>query len=637
MNEYVAIPDIQSVLSKRILRPTIMMWNRLECRPRTKDFDRALQAEVRDALWMLTKQWQMGEFKAHDAGSSVMAKMHMTTTRLTKYQASGHTSQLFNKDVPLEAQVEHRPIPMFTGDQEIALDIRLLMGRHWLKLLDKAGLSALRSEFIQNYKIDRPDPYQRDDAQVCAHQGAWQKFAAAADRMMDGAKLYLYLTPNPPNSTLHAYDNIAATATEQGKLVELELPFRAWFENLFYQPDVSGNNAWLPDRLEYQFACSAPVGDAEKIVGDTEKILSAEEYYQGHLDWYNFSIDQTRSTLGPIADDSHSAGVQNTITRSFMPNPVQFEGMPNTRWWRFEDGKTNFGDIKPDTTDVNKLMLIEFGLVYANDWFLLPVTLPSGSLCDIKGLVVTNVFGERFWIESSSKGQDEDPQRWTMYSQNIAGDANVPADMSMLVSPSVPKILEGKPLEEIYLIRDEVANMVWGVETKIALPSGDAVPGREAALQMQQHYQRIVAHENNGHLTTAAAEPVAAIRYQLMNSVPENWIPFIPAHKDNDKREIQLQRASMPRIIEGDTKPIEKIKPRTSLLREGLAAAPAQAYFIYEEEVPRAGARVCQSFQRTRWYGGKVVTWLGVRKLTGRGEGASGLAYDLIIPTKKVE
>ena len=37
-----------------------------------------------------------------------------------------------------------------------------------------------------------------------------------------------------------------------------------------------------------------------------------------------------------------------------------------------------------------------------------------------------------------------------------------------------------------------------------------------------------------------------------------------------------------------------------------------------EEEVPRSGSRVTQSFQRTRWYGGEVFVWLGVRKQTGR-------------------
>ena len=56
-----------------------------------------------------------------------------------------------------------------------------------------------------------------------------------------------------------------------------------------------------------------------------------------------------------------------------MPATVQFDGMPNTRHWTFEEGATNFGDIDPDTTDIAKLLLIEFGLVYANDWFLLPI------------------------------------------------------------------------------------------------------------------------------------------------------------------------------------------------------------------------------------------------------------------------
>lgn len=60
--------------------PTSLMWNRLEGRPRTYNFDRAMRAEVRDALWMLTKQWQMGEFQGDDAGSPVFAKIHDAST-----------------------------------------------------------------------------------------------------------------------------------------------------------------------------------------------------------------------------------------------------------------------------------------------------------------------------------------------------------------------------------------------------------------------------------------------------------------------------------------------------------------------------------------------------------------------------
>ena len=65
--------------------------------------------------------------------------------------------------------------------------------------------------------------------------------------------------------------------------------------------------------------------------------------------------------------------------------------------------------------------------------------------------------------------------------------------------------------------------------------------------------------------------------------------------------------------------------------REGLEAVPnPTAYYIHEEEVSRAGERVIQAFQRTRWVNGEVFVWLGMKKKTGRGEGSSGLAFDQI-------
>ena len=116
-----------------------------------------------------------------------------------------------------------------------------------------------------------------------------------------------------------------------------------------------------------------------------------------------------------------------------------------------------------------------------------------------------------------------------------------------------------------------------------------------------------------------------------MSSVPENWIPLIPVHVPDDNRETQLQRAAMPRVLEGDPDAPLPVRPRTSLLRQGLEGAAPAPYLLHEEEVPRAGVRVTQSFQRTRWRNGRVWLWLGVRKQTGRGEGSSGLAFDRII------
>ena len=132
------------------------------------------------------------------------------------------------------------------------------------------------------------------------------------------------------------------------------------------------------------------------------------------------------------------------------------------------------------------------------------------------------------------------------------------------------------------------------------------------------------------------------LRYILSNTVPENWIPFISIHLEEQNRAVQLQRASMPRVSENEQVPI---RPRTDILRYGfqydkrLELAPyvnpranvqQSPYFIHEEEIPRSGIKVIANFQRTRWYQGKIVHWLGYRKTLGRGEGNSGIQFDRV-------
>jgi hypothetical protein len=114
MSSAVKVENIQNALVQRLF-PSVTMWNRLEGRPRTLSFDSTLRAEVRDALWMLTKQWQMGEIKGSDTGSPVFAKLQIDTTRLTKYRADGDAAEPFEPEVPLEAKVERRPLPFFMG------------------------------------------------------------------------------------------------------------------------------------------------------------------------------------------------------------------------------------------------------------------------------------------------------------------------------------------------------------------------------------------------------------------------------------------------------------------------------------------------------------------------------------------
>jgi len=125
--------------------------------------------------------------------------------------------------------------------------------------------------------------------------------------------------------------------------------------------------------------------------------------------------------------------------------------------------------------------------------------------------------------------------------------------------PSAGKILESEPLERVNFMRDEMASMVWGVESVVPSQTGIGMSGYETAQPNEISEPRV-----------APAEDVK-IAYLLGTTVPKNWIPFIPVHAEHSVSEIRLQRA---RMAGGDP-------PRGWMLRE-----PGSPYFV-EEEVPR--------------------------------------------------
>ncbi len=621
MAEAPRISDLAAVLAERRL-PTITLWNRLEGRPRREDFDRVLKAELRDPLWMLTRQWQLGEFLGDDAGSPVAAKIRMRKTRLTKYKPSGGEAREFPDTVPLEAEVENRPVPFEVGGRPVSFDLRLMMGRRWLKLVNR-DVGNFEQEFIGAYGVVPPDPDDPAHATTVAHAEAWAYLSAAAERTVDGYALYLHLTDNPAN---RAHDGTGIPASEHVAIDAIAARYVDWIEGLFHRPDADQSDAWRPEHLEYQFACSAPEGAGETV-------YVADEYYQGQLDWHSLDRAPAADPLA-IPGDPPIPDPRDASTTSFIPVGLSFDGMPNTRWWTFEEGRTNFGDISPATTDLAKLLFIEFGLIYANDWFILPHALEAGDIAKIEAMAVTNVFGERILIEPAGSGADDDWQRWSMFIINTRGQDATPADTSLVMLPTTPKVQVGAPIEAFELTRDEMANMVWAIETRVQTPAGLTLPGREAARELHAVYQRLLDQQLEGGALPAPVDtPTAPVRYRVMSSVPENWIPFLPVRVPGSNRQIQLQRAAMPRILEEDPNDPEKIRPRTTLLREGIDRNPMEAYFLAEEGVPRASVRVTQSFQRARWYGGRVYTWLGVRKQVGRGENSSGLGYDRLVPT----
>lgn len=592
--------------------PAVTRWNRLEGRPRSHDFDRALKAEVRDALWMLTKQWQLGEFRGDDAGSPVLARICTGAIEFDRFQPGHATPEPFSLALPLETTVERRPIRWQSAGTKLSLDLRLVLGRRWRKMLAKAASAATPAaqrlsadhwrEYLREYAVTVPNPAADADAAIWAHANVWQQVNAVAERAMDGYALLEHIDGGGA-----AADNIAGAMPDATKLAMLAQRLREWLKTLVEQPPDPARDSWQPERLEYRFACAAPQGvDGFHAVAD--------EYYTGHLDWYSFDRDKTQHVA--------PSGPQPALSSStFIPTSLVFSGMPNTRWWEFEERQTNFGRVTPDTTDLGKLLLLEFGLVYANDWFVFPYTLPLGSIANVKGIALTNVFGERTWIEPVPTQGQAAWDRWSMF--QLSGND----ERALLLVPSTPFVLESAPLEEVAMVRDEMANLVFGIETRVPMVTGVSKPGGEAGRELLQAMQRIHG------APPAPPAPVAPIRFQLMNTVAEHWIPFLPVHITGSARETKLQRGAMPRMVGNDPANFKPVEPRTSLLRPGLDEMPKKPYFVHEEEVPRAGVHLTIAYQRTRWLDGRVFVWLGASKTTGRGEASSGLAFDQLVPT----
>ncbi|WP_433380545.1 hypothetical protein [Streptosporangium sp. CA-115845] len=593
MTEKYITKELSSVIASRS-RPGVTFWNRLEGRPRTRAFDRALRAEVRDALWMLTRQWQIGELRGADAGSPIQAKVRVDTTPVRAFRAPGDKNVASN--LPPQAEVERLPMPSDTP-----LDLRLLMGRYWLKLLATVRPAAADA-YRAAYPVHEPDP--TEDATICAHPPAWSFYRAAATRLMDGAKLYRSILAGSPAST-----GIDEVAGAEPHVDALGVRFVAWFDQLISRP--AEGCAWQPERMEYGFHASAGSRD-------TPVDLVAEEYFHGRIDWYNLDAAPTP----PDPGDDETAPARHVLTT--LPTTASFNGMPNTRWWTFEDGRTNFGGIRPDTTDLGTLMLIEFGLVYANDWFVVPFTVPVGTVASVRGLVVTDVFGERTWV---SPAMSED---WKLFRTSVAGGAGGVAGHDLTVLDTADHIQESAPLDEVVFVRDEMANLVWAIEKTVPSPAGGGIPGVEAGHELRDFLLRDFERRHGHPLTPPPPAEGTQVRYEVMTSVPENWIPMIPMHRPGDNREIQLRRAAMPRAFDGDPSPSTPVPPRTWLLQ-------APGLHVHEEEVPRAGIRVTRTYRRTRDRQGRAHVWLGATKQTGRGEAASGLVFDRIADHRSLE
>ena len=94
--------------------------NRLEAITRGTDLLPGLHAEVHDAIWLLARQWQLGELDGTDAGSPVTAALVTRYAPLTYWQPAGGQARPYPGTGPLEELIESDGAPLPWRDRVAA-------------------------------------------------------------------------------------------------------------------------------------------------------------------------------------------------------------------------------------------------------------------------------------------------------------------------------------------------------------------------------------------------------------------------------------------------------------------------------------------------------------------------------------
>ena len=608
---------IDARLSARFRLPAVVHWNRLEGRPRSDDLTRPVRTEVRDALWMLARQWQFGELAGNDAGTPVRAKLWATFGTAATLQLRHGATQVLEPDGALEASVERSAI-------EPDLLMQLHIGQRWRGKLRKAlgADSAAEAAFVGHYGMQRPKAGGRDLAslQLATHRAELALRLATGGRSIDGAAVLRdirqAIAEGTPASAVFASRGVPVDGIE-ATLDTAASALADTFGDRFVALPGAGDDAWVPDRLEHHFSLDVPDGPARATT------LRADGYAGGHLDWHAFDA------MRPSASDAGTAPQEKKA--SFIPTPARFAGAPASRLWEFEDARVGFGLTTASKTDIVKLLLAKFALVSSNDWFTVPLGLPVGALVDLKGIVVSDNFGFNTLVEPTALHHAARglAGRWCLWTLS-RGDAPGQIDPRLFLAPGLAQSQEAPPLDEVVFLRDEVANLVWGVEAQIPDPLGSGRDARAAGRQLRELIR--VAYPPPKAATQLSED--VRLRYQLMGSVPENWIPFAAVHLAGQQLASAFLQGAMPRVPNLVAPPDaddlaqlarQLVLPRGKLLQRSPVERPN---VIHEEELLRGGAVLQASYHQTRTTSGRTITWLGRRKLNGRGEGSSGLAFD---------
>jgi hypothetical protein len=562
---------------------------------------RSIGARLFDPLWLLARQWQMGEFQAADVGTPVQARLRATSALLSRchlgvlpVNTNAQAPAYDPRRMPLEAMVERRTMRAVDANDPSMLPLAVEAGLHFLRLLEQLAPSrSYRTALIGKFAL------QALPASVDAADEATQRFAQTMlGRAPDARRLATALRAPGGAAALAQDPSLAIAQPDRAKLQQAAAAWLVWYDGLFAEPAGAADDAWDPQRLEYAVSVSASFSaqPADQVN------FTASEIDDGRLDWSSFDCD---FEVNMVSNNDHSF---SAITETVVPAPLSFRGAPAVRFWEIEDSLLAYGLLPVGPTDLAQMMMIEYTGSYGNDWWLVPLELPVGSINKVNSLVVTDSFGVRSLLKPIGV-PGMLASNFSLWQHSWIRRAG--SDIGQVIQrnlffqpPAIGHVIESGALEEVLFMRDEMASMAWAIERSI-----------ESPVERPFAYAAAAPVPADGGAPASGAPP----RYLLSSTVPENWIPLLPVRQQVDGKVIlRLKRGA---VLQPDgSKKIHLAHGRT--LNTG---APL---LLYDEEVPREGVQLTRARRFARWIDGSSWIWTALCTQVGRGEGSSGLQFD---------
>lgn len=318
----------------------------------------------------------------------------------------------------------------------------------------------------------------------------------------DAAGLPLQATIEAVSAEL---DEAAATVLANEQPVEVRVD----------RAHLDAPRTWSAERMEYAIALEAA---GEPATPAARPRVVASGYEGGTLDWKDFRLVR-----------AGEAGWGPTSTHRVLPTNVTFPGMPRARFFEFEDADVEFGSVA-EPGNFLSIVLMDFGMLYSNDWFIVPLLQDVNTLRRVESVVVTDVFGQATVVDPHQSASADGFQLFAL-DGDLPDAPSAPGDRPtssehLLLLDALDTVHGGEAIEKVTWFRDEAANLVWGVEQVVG---GQPISG--------DGEQTPVTTAGAPGSTTRATQ-----RYVPIRLPPRNYVPYLPVQLSARTGEMRLRR-----------------------------------------------------------------------------------------------